>query len=73
MDFDRWITSGRYSEHLVVVTCKYCGEATNVKVTTEYGASEWNPEECKHCKEWFDGDESWFLDEPDPEPDEYEE
>lgn len=70
-DFDRWITSGRYSKDYIVVTCNYCGENTPVTATTEYGASDWEPDECKHCNEDFEGNESTFLDEPDYEPDDF--
>jgi hypothetical protein len=74
-DFDRWITSGRYSQEYIIVTCNYCGEDTAVIATTDYGATEWEPGECKHCKEEFEGNESTALDEPpDPEPpDDFEE
>ena len=64
---DRYITSGRYSESLMLVTCSHCGDTTRVAAETEYGATTWSPEECGKCKEPFEGDETWIEDEPDPD------
>lgn len=62
---DRWITGGRYSKDFLVVTCSKCEEDTPVVAETEYGATYWSPEECKHCGETFTGEEPWELDGPD--------
>ena len=69
---DAWITSGRYSSSLLLVTCSACGDETTVTAETEYGATTWTPEECRHCGHAFDGDEDWREDEP-PDPDPYDE
>lgn len=61
---DAWITSGRYSEELLLVTCE-CGEQTRVVATTEYGMSEWEPGECVKCGKEFPEDATWETDEPD--------
>jgi hypothetical protein len=66
---DAWITSGRYSSSPGWVTCSKCGEDTAVLSETEYGMSTWTPEECKHCKAEFTGDEAWADDEPDYDDD----
>lgn len=65
---DRWITGGRYSKSMGLVTCPDCEEQTRVTSETEYGATEWSPAECSTCKREFTGDERWQDDEP-PEPD----
>jgi len=71
---DAWITSGRYSASWAWVTCRACDEQTLVHCETEYGATTWSPEECKHCDRPFDGDEPWEEDEPPvPEPDDWDE
>lgn len=64
---DRWITGGRYSRVLIVVTCPACEEQTPVEAETEYGVTTWSPEECRACGREFDGDETWADDEPDPD------
>lgn len=46
---DRYITGGRYSRENGHVTCRECGEDTIVLAETEYGATTWDPDECKHC------------------------
>jgi hypothetical protein len=74
--YDRWITSGRYSKSLGVVTCPDCEEQTPVTAETEYGTTEWTPEACAQCGREFTGDEKWADDEPpepDYPPDDYEE
>lgn len=63
---DAWITGGRYSKSVGQVTCP-CGEVTTVVTETEYGATEWDVNECK-CGREFTGDEPWADAEP-PEPD----
>jgi hypothetical protein len=65
---DAWITGGRYNASQGLVTCPSCEEQTAVTAETEYGATTWTPEECKHCGAAFSGDEPWEDDEP-PEPD----
>jgi hypothetical protein len=61
---DAWITSGRYSKDLIVVTCPTCETDTPVVAETEYGATEWSPGECSKCGRSFEGDEQWVEDEP---------
>lgn len=62
---DNWITGGRYSKSHGYVMCPDCEETTSVTVETEYGASTWEPEECKHCGREFTEDDEWQDDEPD--------
>jgi transcription elongation factor Elf1 len=64
---DAWITGGRYTKDLLLVTCPGCEEDTPVTCETEYGMSTWEPMECKWCGRDFDGTEHFETDEgPDP-------
>ena len=56
---DRWITGGRHSTAAGIVKCSGCGEWTQVVAETEYGATDWDPEECPDCGHEFTGDEPW--------------
>lgn len=68
--YDAWATGGRYRRELIAVRCDECDEWTPVTADTEYGATEWTPDECCRCGAPFTGDEDWHDDEPpDPEPD----
>lgn len=64
---DRWITSGRYREEWLLVTCPECEEVTRVKATTEYGTAEWDPDRCSSCGSEFPEDVPYET-EPEPEP-----
>ena len=64
---DRYITGGRYSRSLILVTCPACETQTPVEVETEYGVTTWNPVECRKCGREFTGQEEWEDDEPDPD------
>ncbi len=71
-DLDSWITSGRFSSTAMFVLCAKCGEETFVVAETEFGATDWNPAECRQCKESFNGEEEWSEAEA-PEEEEYDE
>ena len=60
---DAWITSGRYSTQWLIVTCP-CGDESEVKAETDYGATTWTPGGCAGCGRAFTGDEPWYDDEP---------
>lgn len=67
---DRYITSGRYSKELIRVHCAACGEWTSVVAETEYGATDWTPDECSACQREFPSGAKWEDDEPpEQEPD----
>lgn len=69
---DRHITGGRYSLSHISVICRDCGKKTDVVAETEYGATEWNPQECEHCKTEFTGQEQWEDNTPEPNEDPFE-
>lgn len=65
---DRHITGGRYRKQPIRVECGECGEWTSVLAETEYGTTEWTPDECSSCHAEFTSESKWEDDEP-PEPD----
>jgi hypothetical protein len=70
---DRWITGGRRSTELLAVQCPECEEWTQVTATTEYGATDWDPEECGSCGLPLPEDARTEDAEPEPpEPDDYD-
>lgn len=72
-DLDRWITDGRYSKSVGYVICPACEESTDVIIETEYGATEWSTDNCKHCGAPFPENIDWYDAEPDPPYDTIEE
>lgn len=54
---DDYITSGRYRADVFNVVCSVCDLETTVTAETEFGATEWVPDECANCGEVFKGDE----------------
>lgn len=65
---DRWITDGRYSSTVALITCPDCEEQTMVTIESEYGGSTWDPGECK-CGREFNGEEPFEDGAPEAEYD----
>lgn len=60
---DDYITSGRFSQTTLSVTCANCDEKITIVATTEYGMTDWSVDTCSNCGQDLTGDEEWEEDE----------